>query len=107
VEIFSDQYLKLRWKDWKRARTQLRNHAVPSLGSRKLSQITRADLAALYHRLGIVSVYQRYDYEVEKRLALNLWAEHIAKLHTDLDAQMSATSLTPTSRSTSENVITR
>jgi integrase len=58
-------------------------------------------------RDGIVSVYQRYDYEVEKRLALNLWAEHIAKLHTDLDAQMSATSLTPTSRSTSENVITR
>jgi hypothetical protein len=30
-------------------------------------------------RDGIVSVYQRYDYEVEKRLALNLWAEHIAR----------------------------
>lgn len=38
VELFCEGYLKHRWKDWERVRTQLRRHAVPTLRTKKLSQ---------------------------------------------------------------------
>ncbi|PZQ94443.1 MAG: hypothetical protein DI533_22225 [Cereibacter sphaeroides] len=51
VETFTDHYLKRRWKDWVRIHQMLLTHAVPSLGTKKLSDIRRADLAAIYERL--------------------------------------------------------
>lgn len=51
VELFTNQYLKRRWKDWKRPHAMLIQYAVPALGSRKLSEIRRADLGEIYRRL--------------------------------------------------------
>jgi hypothetical protein len=52
VEIFTEQYLKRRWKDWQRSRGMPVRHAVPVLGNKKLSEIRRSDLTAIYLRLG-------------------------------------------------------
>lgn len=51
VEFFTDGYLKHRWKDWQRVHDMLIMHAEPVLKDKKLSEITRADLSAIYHRL--------------------------------------------------------
>lgn len=51
VEFFSEHYLRRRWKDCERTRNMLIRHAVPTLGQKKLSDITRADLTVTYERL--------------------------------------------------------
>ena len=51
LEVFTEGYLKRRWKDWQRIHDMLILHAVPVLTDKKLSDITRADLSAIYHRL--------------------------------------------------------
>lgn len=51
VDTFTERYLKHRWKDWERIRAMLDNYAIPVIGSTKLSDIKRADLAAIYRRL--------------------------------------------------------
>lgn len=51
VELFTTGYLKTRWKDWKRVHAMLTYYAVPVIGSRKLSDVTRADISGIYRRL--------------------------------------------------------
>lgn len=51
VELFTEGYLKHRWADWERTQNMLVLHAVPGLGTKKLSEIRRADLADIYQRL--------------------------------------------------------
>jgi hypothetical protein len=35
------------------------------------------------HKAGVAGIYNRATYEPEKRLALELWAQHVAKLVAD------------------------
>lgn len=51
VELFTEAYLKRRWKDWERIHAMIVRYAVPTVGAKKLSEIRRSDVAAIYHRL--------------------------------------------------------
>jgi integrase len=51
VELFTKEYLKRRWKDWARIHSMLVYYAVPVVGTKRLSDIKRADLTAIYRRL--------------------------------------------------------
>lgn len=51
LELFTYNYLKRRWKDWHRVHNMLVRYAVPTLGTKKLSDIRRADLSEIYQRL--------------------------------------------------------
>ncbi len=51
VEFFTETYLKYRWKDWERIHTMLVFYAVPVIGTKKITDIKRADLSEVYRRL--------------------------------------------------------
>lgn len=51
VDFFTREYLKCRWKDWSRIRSMLIYYAVPVIGTKRLSDIKRADLTTIYRRL--------------------------------------------------------
>lgn len=51
VEPFTEEYLRRRWKDWSRIRSMLVHYAVPTIGTRRISDVRRADLTAIYRRL--------------------------------------------------------
>ena len=51
VEHFTEEYLKRRWKDWSRIRSMLVHYAVPTIGTKRISDVRRSDLTAIYRRL--------------------------------------------------------
>lgn len=51
VELFTEEYLKRRWKDWSRIRSMLVHYAVPTIGTKRISDVRRSDLTAIYRRL--------------------------------------------------------
>ena len=51
VELFTEEYLKQRWKDWSRISSMLVRYAVPAIGTKRISEVRRSDLAAIYQRL--------------------------------------------------------
>lgn len=51
VELFTEEYLKRRWKDWSRIRSMLVHYAVPMIGTKRISEVRRSDLTAIYRRL--------------------------------------------------------
>lgn len=51
VELFTEEYLKRHWKDWSRIRSMLVSYAVPAIGTKRLSDVRRSDLTAIYRRL--------------------------------------------------------
>lgn len=51
VELFTEECLRRRWKDWSRIRSMLVHYAVPTIGTKRISDVRRADLTAIYRRL--------------------------------------------------------
>jgi len=51
AELFTEEYLKRRWKDWSRIRSMLVHYAVPTIGTKRIWDVRRSDLTAIYRRL--------------------------------------------------------
>ena len=49
------------------------------------ARIVRIDVTAARKRAGVVAVYQRHDFQDEKRHALETWAQFLARLASGAD----------------------
>jgi hypothetical protein len=69
VETFTDNYLKLEWKDsWADAKRQLELHVVPHLKGRPLPEIERHEVAKVIQRLKDRTALARNTHAVLRKL---------------------------------------
>ena len=64
ADVYLDRHAKTRKKSWKEDERRIGSHVLPRLGSRKLEELTRADVAGLHARLAST------PYEANRVLAL-------------------------------------
>lgn len=68
VDLFEDQYLKKRWKDWRQGSGLLRREAVPILARKPLPKIRRADLNPVFDRMENRPASQRLLFATLRKL---------------------------------------
>lgn len=69
VETFTDNYLKLEWKDsWAEAKRRLETHAVPYLKGRPLPEIEKHEVAKVIQRLKDRTALARNTHAVLRKL---------------------------------------
>lgn len=65
ADVYVDQYAKKRKRTWPEDRRRLDRNIIPTLGSRTLASVTRADIAKLHRTIG-----SRAKYEANRTAAL-------------------------------------
>lgn len=89
LKTFSEQYLEVEWgRSWKLAKRRLEMHVLPSLKGRALTDITKADINAIFDKLRTQPASARNTWAALRKMLT--WAEKRGDIAVSVMASMDA-----------------